>query len=91
MELWDLGGVRARLQWLGGATHTNGDTIIFVEGDGVLFAGDLVMNRRFLAFGASPAASVRAWLGTHDKLEPLHPRHIIPAHGEMSDGSRKPR
>src|SRR5690349_15342549 len=28
----DLGGVRVRLLWYGG-THTNGDTMIFVEGD----------------------------------------------------------
>lgn len=86
-KVLDLGGVRVRLVWMGGSTHTNGDTIIFVEGDGVLFAGDLVMNRRFLAFGANQSASVRAWLGTYDKLELLRPRHIIPAHGDLGDGS----
>ncbi len=86
-KMLDLGGVRVRLQWMGGSTHTNGDTIIFVEGDGVLFTGDLVMNKRFLAFGANQAASVRAWLGTYDKLEPLRASHIIPAHGDRGDGS----
>jgi glyoxylase-like metal-dependent hydrolase (beta-lactamase superfamily II) len=86
-KVLDLGGVRARLVWMGPGTHTNGDTIVFVEGDAVLFAGDLVMNRRFLAFGANQSASVRAWLASHDKLEPLRPRHIIPAHGDMGDGS----
>src|SRR5262249_32527496 len=39
----DLGGVRARMLWYGG-THTNGDVLIFIEGDNVLFAGDVIMN-----------------------------------------------
>ena len=85
-KVLDLGGVRARMQWIGGGTHTNGDAIIFVEGDGVLFAGDLLMSRRFLNF-ASPTSSLRAWLNSYDKLEPLRPRHIVPCHGEMGDGS----
>ena len=32
-------------------------------------------------------ASVRAWLNSFDKLEPLHPSHIVPSHGDMGDGS----
>jgi glyoxylase-like metal-dependent hydrolase (beta-lactamase superfamily II) len=52
----DLGGVRARLVWFGG-THTNGDTLIFIEGDGVLFAGDVIMNRRFLGFNSQQQCS----------------------------------
>src|SRR5262247_4642086 len=67
----DLGGVRARLLWYGG-THTNGDTMIFIEGDNVLFAGDVVMNRRFLGFG-SPRSSLQAWLHSLDMVEPLRP------------------
>lgn len=80
----DLGGVRVKLMWYG-RTHTNGDTLIFVEGDRVLFAGDVLMNRRFLAFNAN--ASVQAWIDSIDKVEPLRPTHIVPAHGEMGDGS----
>ena len=44
-KILDLGGVRVRLLWYG-RTHTNGDTLIFIEGDRVLFAGDVLMNRR---------------------------------------------
>ena len=80
----DLGGVRVRLLWYGG-THTNGDTLVFVEGDRVLLAGDVVMNRRYLAFNSS-AASVRAWISVLDKLSPLAPTRIVPSHGEMGDG-----
>jgi len=81
----DLGGVRVRLLWYGG-THTNGDTLIFIEGDNVLFAGDVIMNHRFLGFG-SPKSSVKAWLFSLDKVDPLRPAKIVPSHGEMGDGS----
>src|SRR5262245_17970821 len=81
----DLGGVRVRLLWYGG-THTNGDTLIFIEGDNVLFAGDVVMNRRFLGFG-SPRSSLQAWLNSLEKLASLRPTRIVPSHGEMGDGS----
>ena len=81
----DLGGVRARLVWFGG-THTNGDTLIFIEGDGVLFAGDVIMNRRFLGFN-SQSSSVRSWINSLDKVEPFHPTRIVPSHGEMGAGS----
>jgi len=82
----DLGGVRARLSWYGG-THTNGDTLIYIEGDNVLFAGDVIMNRRFLAFNAMMRSSVQAWINSLDKLAPLRPTRVVPSHGEMGDGS----
>ena len=81
----DLGGVRAKLLWYGG-THTNGDTLIFIEGENVLFAGDVIMNRRFLGFN-STRSSVQAWLNSLDKVAPLRPTIIVPSHGEMGDGS----
>src|SRR6185369_229387 len=37
----DLGGVTARLMWLG-AGHTRGDELTFVEPDSVLLSGDIV-------------------------------------------------
>ena len=78
----DLGGVKVRLLWLGPA-HTRGDTVAFVEGDAVIFAGDIVMNR-FLAF-ASPTSGVKSWLAALDALTPLRPRRIVPSHGDMGD------
>ncbi len=81
----DLGGVQVRLLSLG-PTHTRGDTIVWVEGDRILFAGDVVMNRTFVAF-ASPYSSVRAWLADFDQLEPLHPVKIVPSHGPVGPAS----
>jgi glyoxylase-like metal-dependent hydrolase (beta-lactamase superfamily II) len=81
----DLGGVRVRMLSLG-PTHTRGDTIVWVEGDRVMFAGDVVMNRTFVAF-ASPYSSVKAWLADFDQLEPLKPVKIVPSHGGVGDAS----
>ena len=83
----DLGGVQVRLLVVG-PTHTRGDTGFFVEGDGVLFSGDVVMNDSFLA--ANQASSVTAWLAAFDAFEAMDPSTIVPAHGEVGDGSLTP-
>lgn len=81
----DLGGVRARLLALG-PTHTRGDTMVYVAGDGVLFAGDVVMNRQFPVF-LGPTSSVAAWRGALEELAALAVRHVVPSHGPLGDGS----
>jgi glyoxylase-like metal-dependent hydrolase (beta-lactamase superfamily II) len=80
----DLGGVRVRLLVVG-PTHTGGDTGFFVEGDNVLFAGDVVMNNSFLA--ASAVSSMKAWLAAFDAFEALKPQTIVPAHGAVGPGA----
>ena len=80
----DLGGVRVRFLVVG-PTHTRGDTGFFVEGDGVLFAGDVVMNESFLSAGA--ASSMKAWLSAFDTFAALKPRTIVPAHGAVGPGT----
>jgi glyoxylase-like metal-dependent hydrolase (beta-lactamase superfamily II) len=83
----DLGGVRVRFL-LVGPTHTKGDTGFFVEGDNVLFAGDVVMNQSFVA--ANAASSMRAWLAAFDAFEAMRPRTIVPSHGAIGDASLIP-
>jgi glyoxylase-like metal-dependent hydrolase (beta-lactamase superfamily II) len=80
----DLGGVWASLTAMG-PNHTVGDTIIWIEPDRVLFAGDLAMSRQ-PAF-ASPHSSLRRWLASLDRLEALKPAIIVPSHGPIGDGS----
>ena len=80
----DLGGVRVRFLVVG-PTHTRGDTGFFVEGDNVLFAGDVVMNESFVSAGA--ASSIKAWLTAFDTFEKLKPRTIVPAHGAVGPGT----
>jgi glyoxylase-like metal-dependent hydrolase (beta-lactamase superfamily II) len=81
----DLGGVTARLMWLGPA-HTRGDELTLVEPDLVLLPGDIVES------GLVPSmpnadSSVRGWLAILDKLEAMKPRLIVPDHGALGDGS----
>lgn len=80
----DLGGVTVRFVVVG-PTHTRGDTGFFVEGDGVLFSGDVVMNESFLA--ANQASSMDAWLAAFDTFEAMRPTTIVPAHGPVGPGS----
>jgi glyoxylase-like metal-dependent hydrolase (beta-lactamase superfamily II) len=81
----DLGGVTARLLWLG-AGHTKGDELIFVEPDSTLISGDIVQNKivpSVFGDGGTPAS----WVAILDKLAPLHPRYIVPDHGVLGDES----
>jgi glyoxylase-like metal-dependent hydrolase (beta-lactamase superfamily II) len=80
----DLGDVRVRCV-LVGPTHTRGDTGFFVEGDGVLFAGDVVMNGSFLAAG--DGSSMAAWLKAFDTFGAMHPVTIVPSHGAVGTGA----
>jgi glyoxylase-like metal-dependent hydrolase (beta-lactamase superfamily II) len=81
----DLGGVTARLFWLG-AAHTKGDELIFVEGDSVLIPGDIVQSK-LVPNMPNEDASVKGWLAILDQLVPLKPRFVVPDHGALGDGS----
>jgi len=81
----DLGGVTVKLLWLG-AAHTRGDEFIQVEEDGVLFTGDAVINRFFPIFPDADASG-KNWLSILDKLDELHPKIIVPGHGEVGDAT----
>jgi glyoxylase-like metal-dependent hydrolase (beta-lactamase superfamily II) len=75
----DLGGVTARMFWLGPA-HTKGDELIYVEEDGVLIPGDIVQKDVFPIM-PNADASLTGWLSILDKVEALHPKFIVPDHG----------
>lgn len=81
----DLGGVHVRMVWLGPG-HTRGDTIIVVDGEGVMFSGDLAMKRLYPAF-ATPQSSARSWLVALDRMDTYKATKLVPSHGEMADAS----
>src|SRR5262249_43239996 len=81
----DLGGVTARLFWIGPA-HTQGDLLIFVEEDATLISGDIVQKNLVPNF-PNEDANVKGWLTILDQLEGLQPRYVIPDHGLLGDGS----
>jgi glyoxylase-like metal-dependent hydrolase (beta-lactamase superfamily II) len=76
----DLGGVTARMFWLGPA-HTKGDELIFVEEDGVLLPGDIVQKTIFPIMPDSDA-TIKGWLANLDQLDAMHPRIIVTDHGD---------
>lgn len=78
----DLGGVTARLFWLG-AAHTVGDELVFVDPDNALLPGDIVQNKQV----PFTFASVKNWIAILNKLEPMKPRYVVPDHGPLGDGS----
>lgn len=80
----DLGGVTVRLISLG-PSHTQGDTAVLVEGDRVVFAGDVAMKA--LPAFASSKSSVKQWLASLDKLDALKPGIVVPSHGPIGDAS----
>ena len=71
---------------MAGPAHTRGDNFIFVEEDGVLFTGDVVINRFFPVFPDADASG-KNWLAILDQLDELHPRTIVPGHGEVGGAS----
>ena len=74
------GGVRVRVLAMG-YNHTRGDTAFYVEPDGVLFSGDVVMT----ALPNVGNATVRQWLASMNTFEKLQPKRIVPSHGPMGD------
>jgi glyoxylase-like metal-dependent hydrolase (beta-lactamase superfamily II) len=81
----DLGGVKARLLWFGGA-HTRGDELTFVEPDRTLISGDVVQNKtmpNIFGDGGTPAS----WLAVLEKVAALNAKHVLPDHSAPGDGS----
>jgi len=81
----DLGGVSARLFWLGTA-HTKGDEMIFVKEDSVLIPGDIVQDKMAPNMPTDDS-SPKNWIAILDQLAPLKPRFVVPDHGDLGDGS----
>jgi glyoxylase-like metal-dependent hydrolase (beta-lactamase superfamily II) len=81
----DLGDVTARLMWLGGG-HTKGDELVLVEPDSALISGDIVENKLVPSM-PNEDSSVKGWLALLDKIEAMHPRYVVPDHGQLGDGS----
>jgi glyoxylase-like metal-dependent hydrolase (beta-lactamase superfamily II) len=84
----DLGGVTARLFWMGTA-HTLGDELIYVEPDHTLLPGDIVMNH---VLPSLPGGDARLdnWIKILGQLRSMQIAHIVPDHNALGDGSILP-
>jgi glyoxylase-like metal-dependent hydrolase (beta-lactamase superfamily II) len=81
----DLGGVTARLFWMGQA-HTKGDELIDVEPDSTLISGDIVQNKT-LPNLPDDNASLKGGTEILANLRLISWRHIVPDHSPPGDGS----
>lgn len=78
---FELGGMQFRLRHVGPA-HSDEDLVMFVEEDGVLYAGDLVFKGRVPFVGD---ADSKLWLHALEKLIALNPKILVPGHGGASN------
>jgi glyoxylase-like metal-dependent hydrolase (beta-lactamase superfamily II)/alkylhydroperoxidase family enzyme len=65
-----------------GAQHTEGDTVVWVPEDRVLFAGDLLFVGVHPTMWAGPIGN---WIAACAAIEDLRPRVIVPGHGPVTD------
>jgi glyoxylase-like metal-dependent hydrolase (beta-lactamase superfamily II) len=79
----DLGGITADLVQQGPA-HTRGDQSVFLPHERILFTGDLVEERYFPIL-PDDDSSVARWIAALERLEALHPRHVVPGHGSLGE------
>jgi cyclase len=84
MVLFD-GRHRAEIQWLGPA-HTNGDLVVLLPNEKVLFAGDLAPNGRLPDLHL-PDADAEAWMKTLPRLAAAPIDKMVPGHGSIGPKS----
>ena len=84
-EQFMLGSVNIRVIDIGSA-HSEGDLILFVESDGVLFSGDIVFEDRIPFLGTSSSA---AWLDVLTQMQEVDVQVIVPGHGSAASDPRK--
>ncbi|MDH3635112.1 MAG: MBL fold metallo-hydrolase [Gammaproteobacteria bacterium] len=75
-----IGGKRITINYQGKA-HSDGDLILLVEPDNVLFSGDLIFEERIPFIGNGDTAH---WLQTLEKLETGGLHALVPGHGPAS-------
>lgn len=87
-EALTLGGVAIELLFAAGG-HTPGDLIVWLPGQRIAFAGDIVYVDRLP--GVLPVSNIGRWLASFDALEALQPTLVIPGHGAPTtlDKARK--
>lgn len=73
-----LGGVEVQIIHPG-AAHTAGDSFVWLPASRVVFAGDIVFNRRML--GVQPHSNVKDWINSFKAMAAYQPQWVVPGHG----------
>lgn len=77
-----LGDTTIEIRYFGPA-HTQGDVVLWLPQQKILFSGDLVFTERML--GILPIGDTVGWIKAFDQAMALKPRIIIPGHGHLTD------
>ena len=72
-----------------GPAHADGDTLVFLPDDGVLFAGDLLFTVTF--FAVLPETDTRNWVEALKELDNMSVNRVVPGHGPMSTAHARKR
>jgi len=80
-----IGGVEFQIRIVG-PSHTPEDLVVYLPGEKVLFAGDLVFRSRIPYVGK---ADSRHWILALEKLLTFDAGVIVPGHGPLSHEARK--
>jgi glyoxylase-like metal-dependent hydrolase (beta-lactamase superfamily II) len=80
-----IGGMEFQIKIVG-PSHTPEDLVIYLPGEKVLFAGDLVFRSRIPYVGK---ADSRHWILALEKLLAFDAGVIVPGHGPLSHEARK--
>ncbi|MEZ0323696.1 MAG: MBL fold metallo-hydrolase [Hydrogenothermaceae bacterium] len=64
--------------------HTNNDIVVFINGENILFAGDLVYVDR-IPFAGDRGASVKNWLKVLKEIKNLKPKITLGGHNDPMD------
>ena len=74
----DLGDLPVVIRHIG-AGNTPGDLVVWVEKDGLVASGDLLVHPAPYAIGSD----LGPWVGTLDNLQKMSPKVIVPGHGPV--------
>jgi len=77
-----FGGSRRAAVYFLGAGHTNGDLIVLLPEEKILFSGDLVVNGRF-PYLQSADSDPHGWEQILTRLATLDVEKIVPGHGKV--------
>lgn len=80
-----LGGMAFEVHHVGPA-HTPGDSLVWLPGKGIVFAGDVVYVERML--GVMPYSSSRGWIEAFETMAGLEPTVVVPGHGPATGLAR---
>lgn len=66
--------------WVPKGSHTPGDLMVFLPEEGILVAGDIMVNQ---TVPVMMDASIRNWIGTLQEIAALEAKTIVPGHGPL--------